>query len=109
MGFLRAPWDNEATARQSTDQYGKKLYSATEEADRRVVDRVTEAAAARGVSQSQIALAWILQKPGVVAPIIGATKMHHLEDAVNSLSLKLTEDEVRRLEEPYIPHAASFV
>jgi aryl-alcohol dehydrogenase-like predicted oxidoreductase len=109
-GKLARPWQAEATKRTETDEMTKKLYDKTEGADRRVVERVGEMADARGVPMAQVALAWLLQKPGVTAPIVGASKPHHLEDAVAALSLRLTTEEVARLEEPYVPHAvAGFV
>jgi aryl-alcohol dehydrogenase-like predicted oxidoreductase len=74
------------------------------EADRLVIERVAAVAKARGVPRAQVALAWVLQKPEVTAPIIGASKLHHLDDAVASLSLKLTAEEIATLEEPYTPH-----
>jgi 1-deoxyxylulose-5-phosphate synthase len=92
------------TERAATDEISKKLYALTREADRRVVEHVGEVAAARGIPRSQVALAWLLQKPAVTAPIIGATKPHHLEDAVAALSVRLSPEEVARLEEPYVPH-----
>jgi aryl-alcohol dehydrogenase-like predicted oxidoreductase len=104
-GRLARPWKSEPTAREKTDAVGRNLYDATEAADGRVVNRVAEIAAARGVPQSQVALAWVLHKPVVTAPIVGATKPHHLEDAARALSLKLSDEEIRRLEEPYVPHA----
>ncbi len=104
-GRLARPWDERAsTERAGTDEFGKTLYARTEEADRAVVDVVGEVAAARGVPRAQVALAWLLQKPGVTSPIIGATRPQHLDDAVAALSLKLTPEEVARLEEPYVPH-----
>ena len=103
-GRLTRAWKSEETPRTRSDPYGHVLYKASEEADRRVVERVGEIAAGRGVPMSQIALAWMLGKHAVTAPIIGATKPGHLEDAVAALSLRLTEDETRRLEEHYIPH-----
>ena len=95
---------NESTHRQETDEFGKKLYAAAEEADKRVVERVAEVAAKRGVPRAQVALAWVAQKSVVSAPIVGATKPHHLEDAVASLSLNLTDEEIASLEEAYVPH-----
>jgi aryl-alcohol dehydrogenase-like predicted oxidoreductase len=77
------------------------------ESDRKVVERVGEIASARGIHRAQVALAWILEKPAVAAPIIGATKPQHLEDAVAAVSVKLTADEIARLEEPYVPHPVS--
>jgi aryl-alcohol dehydrogenase-like predicted oxidoreductase len=82
----------------------KSQYDPTANADRLVVKRVAEIAEKRGVPRAQIALAWVLQKEPVTAPIIGATKMSHLEDAVAALSIKLTPEEIAFLEEPYVPH-----
>ena len=93
------------TARAGTDPFGDSLY--TPEVDFDVVDRVAEVAAARGVSQAQVALAWLLHKPGVTAPIVGATKPQHLDDALAAEQLTLSGDEITRLEEPYVPHAIS--
>ncbi len=103
-GKLTRPWQAEPTKRAETDEFGKTLYRGFEDGDRRVIERVGEIAAARGVSRAQVALAWLLQKPGVTSPIIGATKPHHLEEAVAALSLKLTPEEVASLEAPYVPH-----
>jgi 1-deoxyxylulose-5-phosphate synthase len=91
------------TERARTDSFGDSLY--TPEIDFAVVDRVGEVAAARGVPPAQVALAWLLHKPGVTAPIVGATKLEHLDDALAAEQLRLTEDEIVRLEEPYVPHA----
>jgi aryl-alcohol dehydrogenase (NADP+) len=104
-GFLagnRRKGDFGETTRAKTDEYAQRLYY--EDADFAVVDRVTEVAKKRGAPNAQVALAWLLQQPGVVAPIVGATKPHHLGDAVASLSLKLTAEEIKSLEEPYRPH-----
>jgi aryl-alcohol dehydrogenase-like predicted oxidoreductase len=103
-GRLARPWQSENTKRFDTDQFGKILYSKTEEADRRVVNRVTELSEKRGVPQAQLALAWMLSKPYVTSPIVGATKPHHLTDAIAALSLRLTPEEIASLEEPYTPH-----
>jgi aryl-alcohol dehydrogenase-like predicted oxidoreductase len=104
-GRLARPWDQRgSTERAASDEFGKKLYAQTEGADRAVVERVKEVATARGVPQAQVALAWLLGKPFVTSPIIGATKPSHLEDAVSALAIKLSPDEVARLEEPYLPH-----
>jgi aryl-alcohol dehydrogenase-like predicted oxidoreductase len=103
-GRLTRVWDSE-TARSRTDEYGNKLYVSTVESDRKVVEQVAAIAAARGVPKAQIALAWVAQKPFVTAPIIGASKPQHLEDAVTSLGLKLEPSEIARLEAPYMPHA----
>ena len=104
-GFLAGNRSREAAAptkRAETDQYARDLYY--QPADFDVVDRVKEVAAERGVAPAQIALAWLLNKPGITAPIIGASKMSHLEDAVAAAEIALTPDEMRRLEEPYRPH-----
>ncbi len=93
------------TARAGSDSFGDSLY--TPEVDFDVVDRVAEVARERNVAAAQVALAWLLHKPGVTAPIVGATKEHHLADALAAEQLTLSADEVARLEEPYIPHAIS--
>jgi len=103
-GRLTRDWE-ESSKRSETDAFGKTLYDKTEEADRRVVEAVAAVANERGVPRAQIALAWVLQKRPVTSPIVGATKARHLEDAVAALSIKLTDEEIRRLEEPYVPHA----
>jgi aryl-alcohol dehydrogenase-like predicted oxidoreductase len=108
-GRLTRDWD-ETSARSETDEFGKSLYAKTAEADRRVVERVAEIAARRGVPRAQVALAWLLHKPVVTAPIVGASKPQHLEDAVAAMSLTLSPEEIAALEEPYVPHAlAGFV
>jgi 1-deoxyxylulose-5-phosphate synthase len=104
-GRLTRPWDQRGgTERAATDEFGKKLYGKTEDADRLVVERVAEIARAHQVPPAQIALAWILSKAFMTSPIIGATKPNQLEDAVAALSIKLTPEEIARLEEPYVPH-----
>lgn len=105
-GRLTRDW-NSSSARSETDEFGRTLYAATEEADRQIVERVSEIATKRGVPRAQVALAWVLQKKPVTAPIIGATKLHHLNDAVAALSLNLTADEIQLLEERYVPHAVT--
>jgi aryl-alcohol dehydrogenase-like predicted oxidoreductase len=92
------------TTRARTDDFGAMLYGKTAEADQRVVDRVEEISRVRGVPAAQIALAWLLHKPGVVAPIVGASKPHHLDDAVAAAGVRLSAEEMARLEEPYVPH-----
>ncbi|MQT13906.1 aldo/keto reductase [Segnochrobactrum spirostomi] len=104
-GRLTRDW-NETSERQETDQFGKTLYPQLE-SDREIVAAVGRIAAARGVPRAQVALAWLAQKPGVTAPIIGASKPHHLTDAVAALSLGLTADEIAALEAPYGPHAVA--
>jgi len=103
-GRLTRDW-NETTNRLETDEFGKTLYAATEDADRRIIARVAEVAAGRGVPRAQVALAWLLQKPFITSPIVGASKLHHLDDAVAALSLNLTPEEIASLEEPYVPHS----
>jgi len=103
-GRLARPWQSETTKRFETDQFAKWMYTKTEEADHKVVDRLGEVAEQRGVARASLALAWLLGKPAVVSPIVGATKPHHLEDAVAALSLHLTPEEIASLEEPYAPH-----
>lgn len=103
-GRLTRVWNAE-TARTRTDEYGNKLYVSTVEADRKVVEHVASIAAARGVPKAQVALAWIRQKPFITAPIIGASKPHHLDDAIAALTLELEPAEIAELEVPYVPHA----
>jgi aryl-alcohol dehydrogenase-like predicted oxidoreductase len=103
-GRLARPWQTEATRRFATDQFGIKLYAQTEVADRNIIDRVGEIADRRGAAHAQIALAWMLGKPGITAPIVGATRPHHLQDAVAALSVRLSPEEVTALEEAYVPH-----
>ena len=103
-GRLTRAWDTQ-TARTQTDAYGNKLYVATVDADRKVVEQVATIAAARGVPKAQVALAWIAQKPFVTAPIVGASKPQHLDDAVAALTIKLDAAEIAQLEAPYAPHA----
>jgi aryl-alcohol dehydrogenase-like predicted oxidoreductase len=103
-GRLTRAWATE-TARTRTDEYGNKLYVSAVESDRKVIEQVASIAAARSVPMAQVALAWVAQKPFVTAPIIGASKARHLEDAVAALTLKLSPDEIAQLEAPYVPHA----
>jgi len=105
-GRLTRAWD-ETSERQNTDEFGKGLYVQAEEADRKIVEQVAAVAKSRGVPQAQVAMAWLLQKPGITSPIIGASKPGHLTDAVAALSLKLTKDEIAALETPYVPHAVA--
>jgi aryl-alcohol dehydrogenase-like predicted oxidoreductase len=103
-GRLARPWQSETTKRTETDRFGNTMYARTEEADKKVVDRLGEVAERRGIPRAQVALAWLLAKPGVTSPIVGASKPHHLEDAVAALAVHLTPEEMTALEEPYIPH-----
>ncbi len=102
-GRLTRGWD-ETTERTRTDEVGKTLYTAAVDADRRVVEAVGQIAARRGVPHAQVALAWVLRNPVVTAPIVGASKPQHLDDAVAALSLTLTKEEITALEDPYVPH-----
>lgn len=102
-GRLTRDW-NEQTSRSENDQVAKSLFIKTEEADRKVAERVAEVAVIRGIPRAQVALAWLLQKEEVTAPIIGSTKISHLEDSVSALSVKLSPEEITSLEELYTPH-----
>ena len=102
-GRLARP-SKESTARQASDRVTKALYDATTAADNKVIDRVTALAKERGVSQAQVALAWLLRKPGVCAPIVGASKESHLTDAVAALEVELSAAEMNKLEQLYVPH-----
>ncbi|HVF94875.1 MAG TPA: aldo/keto reductase [Sphingomonas sp.] len=103
-GRLTRDFDD-ATERSQRDEFGKTLYARTVEADRAVVQTVAAVAAERGVPRAQVALAWVLAKPEVSAPIVGASREAHLDDAIAALALGLTQDEIARLEAPYVPHA----
>ncbi len=103
-GRLTRDWE-EGSARAETDEFGKTLYAATADADRKVVEAVAKVAKARGIPRAQVALAWVLQKPGITAPIVGASKMSHLDDAVAALSVRLTAEEIATMEAAYVPHA----
>lgn len=105
-GRLARPWQA-TTNRSDKDIFGKKIYGSTSDTDRAIVDKVAEVAAKRGVPMAQVALAWVLRKSEVAAPIVGATKPEHLRDAIASLELKLTAEEVTELEAPYVPHAVA--
>jgi aryl-alcohol dehydrogenase (NADP+) len=106
-GRLTRDWD-EVTERSQSDAFGSRLYHET--SDRKIVERVGEVANARGVPRAQVALAWMLSKPAITSPIIGATKPHHIDDAVAAVDLALSPEEIASLEEPYTPHdVAGFV
>ncbi|HEY5111742.1 MAG TPA: aldo/keto reductase [Acidimicrobiales bacterium] len=102
-GRLTRPW-NEQTNRSESDEFGRSLYS---EADRPIVDTVIDIATKRGVAPAQIALAWVLSRPAVTSPIVGATKSHHLSDAVAALEVVLDDEETKALESSYQPHAVA--
>ena len=107
-GRLTRPWGEETT-RAKTDAFGKNLYRDPEHADEKVVNAVLSLAKARGVPPAQIALAWLLHKPGVTAPIVGPSKPAHLIDIVPAVDLKLSAEEIAGLEEHYVPHAVSGI
>jgi aryl-alcohol dehydrogenase-like predicted oxidoreductase len=115
-GIAVIPWSPQArgrltrdwgytSIRTETDEAFGRLFAKTEYTDKKVVDRVAQVAASRGISRAQVALAWLLTKPVITAPIVGATKLEHLDDAISSVNVKLSVDEVTALEEPYVPHA----
>ena len=109
-GRLARPWEDEpSTVRGGSDPWGDGVYAASKAADKAVVDRVGEVAARLGASRSQVALAWLLHKSTVTAPIIGATKPHHLEEAVAALAVRLPNEEIAALEAPYMPHAVAGI
>jgi 1-deoxyxylulose-5-phosphate synthase len=102
--LARGPEATQATPRSETDRFGKVLYSAMAEADDRVLTVLDRVAKARKLPHAQVALAWLLQKDGVTAPIVGASKMHHLDDAVAALEVRLSPEEMKALESSYAPH-----
>lgn len=99
-GRLTRDWDT-ATARSETDEFGKRLYR---DSDRHIVEAVAKVAEARSISRAQVALAWLLSKPVVSAPIVGVTRSSQLADLVGALAVELSPEEIARLEEPYEPH-----
>jgi len=103
-GRLTRDWDA-ASARAETDEFGRGLYAKTADADRAVVEALTAVAAKRGLPRAQVAMAWVLQETAITAPIVGATKLQQLDDAVAALALELTPEEIAALEAPYVPHA----
>jgi aryl-alcohol dehydrogenase-like predicted oxidoreductase len=103
-GKLTRDWDA-ASSRSATDEFGKTLYVQSEQSDRRVADAVASVAEARGIPRAQVALAWVAQQPAVSSPIVGATKLIHLDDAVAAVELDLSAAELALLTEHYIPHA----
>ena len=105
-GRLTRNWD-ETSSRTMSDEYGRSLYTAFEDADRQVIEAVAAVAEQRGVPRAQVAMSWLAHKSAVTSPIIGASKLHHLDDAVAALALTLTNEETRALEAPYVPHPIS--
>jgi 1-deoxyxylulose-5-phosphate synthase len=109
-GRLARAWEDEpSTVRGGSDPWGDGVYAASKAADKAVVDRVGEVAARLGVPRAQVALAWLLHQPVVTAPIVGATRPHHLEEAVAALSVSLPPAEIAALEAPYAPHAVAGI
>jgi aryl-alcohol dehydrogenase-like predicted oxidoreductase len=103
-GRLARDW-NAGSARAETDAFGRSLYAQTLEADRKVVEALGAVAARLGLPRAQVALAWVLQQPGVTAPIVGATRLEQLDDAVAALGVTLSAEDIAELERPYVPHA----
>jgi aryl-alcohol dehydrogenase-like predicted oxidoreductase len=103
-GRLTRPW-NETTERTESDTFAKTLYEHTADADRKVVEAVARVASHRGVPAAQVALAWVLSRSAISAPIVGASRSGHLDDALAALELILTTEEIAELEAPYVPHA----
>jgi aryl-alcohol dehydrogenase-like predicted oxidoreductase len=101
-GTRKSPQDTAATRRAESDEFARKLYD--QPGDQQVIDAVRQVAQGRSVPPARVALAWLLSKPAVTAPIIGATKLEHLEDALASLDLELSAEEVAKLESPYRAH-----
>ena len=102
-GRLTRDW-TATTKRGQTDEWGAKMYRQAQDSDRKIVEAAVEVASERGVSRAQVALAWVLHQPAVTAPIVGVTKPEHLTDAVAAVELRLSDDELRRLAEHYVPH-----
>ena len=102
-GRLTRPWGS-ATARLESDKFGKMLYARTEEADRAVVAAVETLATARGLPMARVALAWVMAQPGVTAPIVGVTSLAQLDDAIATLDVKLSVEDIAAIEAPYVPH-----
>ena len=103
-GRLARPWKTETTQRSESDNFGNSMYSKTEASDRKVVDRLGEVADRLRLPRAQVALAWMLAKPYITSPIVGATKPNHLSDAVAALSVHLSLEDIATLEAPYEPH-----
>ncbi len=108
-GRLARPWNADATNRSEKDRFGAHLYAKVSEGDRDVIDEVGKIATRHNVPRAQVALAWLLGKPEITAPIVGATRPEHLKDAVAALDVKLTEDDVKALEAPYVPHPVAGI
>ena len=103
-GRLTRNWDDKSACSE-TDEFGKALYAKIADADRKIVDRVADVATRCGVPRARAALAWLLSRPVITAPIVGVTKLQHLDDALAAVGEKLSAEEIAALEEPYVPHA----
>ena len=108
-GRLTRSWNAAPTDRIAKDVYGNSLYDKSDACDQEIVGRVEKLAAAKKLPMAQVGLAWMLSKSVVTSPIVGATKMQHLEDAVGALTVKLSDDEIKSLEEPYVPHEVAGI
>jgi aryl-alcohol dehydrogenase-like predicted oxidoreductase len=108
-GRLTREWEGAETNRSKNDAFAQSMYAGTEQQDRAVADAVGRIAAQRGIARAQVALAWMLAKPAITAPIVGATKPHHLADAVAALEVRLSGEEIAALEAPYVPHPVSGI
>lgn len=107
-GRLTRPWsDAPATVRDRSDAFAKKIYAHADAADRKVVEALGLVADARGIPYAQVAMAWLLHKAEVTSPIVGATRVQHVLDAVSALEVRLSQDEIHALQEPYVPHEVS--
>jgi aryl-alcohol dehydrogenase-like predicted oxidoreductase len=104
-GRLTRDWKAEDTDRSQKDAFARQIYAETEQQDQAVFAAVSRVAEERGTGRAQVALAWMLTKPAITAPIVGATKAHHLADAIAALEVKLTSEEIAAVEAPYVPHA----
>jgi 1-deoxyxylulose-5-phosphate synthase len=108
-GRLARPFDGAATNRSEKDRFGAVIYKEIADGDRKIIDEVGKISARRGVPRAQVALAWMLGKSVITAPIVGATKPEHLQDAVAALDVELTQEEVTALEAPYVPHPVTGI
>ena len=106
---MARPNDAEATNREQKDKFGAHIYKSISDSDRKIVDEVGRIAAARGIPRAQVAIAWLLSKSTITAPIVGATKPQHLADAVAALDVELTPQELTALEAPYVPHPVAGI
>ena len=107
-GRLARGWDSQTgTERAATDQFGKNLYTAEDESNKKIVDSVGQVAEAHSIPRAQVALAWLLHQSAVTAPIVGATKPHHLEDAVKAVDIELTAEDIALLDSAYTPRAVA--